>query len=53
MVEYKIHFTDKYGDCTIDCTFEDYDNRMNWLKQDSEVDNIWVEHYDEETGWQA
>lgn len=53
MKEYKIHFTDKYGDCTIDCTFEEYIEAMNWLKEDSEVNDIWVEYYDEESGWQV
>lgn len=51
-MRYKIHFTDNYGQATIET--EDYDEVMQNLKDDPEVDDIWVEQYNEEEGyWEA
>ena len=51
MAQYKIHFTDNYGQATIET--DNYDEFMTNLKNDPNVDGIWVEYFDPEEGWQA
>ena len=51
---YRIHATDNSGPFSIDCfDYEEYRETYDRFKEDSEVDQIWVEEYDEEEGWQA
>lgn len=52
--QFKIHFTDNYGQATIECYNGDqYRAAYKQLKDDPECENIWTEYYDEEEGWQA
>ena len=54
MPKYKIHFTDQYGQGTIECMDrEEFDEAMKNLHEDPMCDDIWAEYYDEEEGWQA
>lgn len=53
-MRYKIHFTDNYGQGTIEVDGDDYDEAYQNIKDDPECDNIWVEQYNEEEGyWEA
>ena len=53
MIEYKIHFTDNYGTATIECARENYSEVMKNLRDDTYAEDIWVESWDPEEGWQA
>ena len=55
MAKYRIHFTDNYGQATIECnTDEEYNDAYNNIKADAECDGIWVEQYNAEEGyWEA
>ena len=53
MIEYKIHFIDMYGSATIECGREDYSEVMKNLSDDPYAEDIWVERWDPEEGWQA
>ncbi len=54
MAKRKIHFTDKYGQGTIEAkTDEQYEAIMSALADDPEVEDIWTETWDPEEGWQA
>lgn len=51
---YRIHATDNIGSFAIDCySYEEYEMCINSFRADPEIDNIWVEEYDSEEGWQA
>lgn len=52
-MRYRIHFTDAYGSGCIECDAYNYADVMEALKADPCADNIWVEYYDENEGWQA
>lgn len=53
-MRYRIHFTDRYGQGTIEClSTSHYSEVMENLKADPEAEDIWVETYDPEEGWQA
>lgn len=52
--KYRIHFTDNYGSATIECKTEsEYNEVYGNIIADSDCDDVWVEYYDEEEGWQA
>lgn len=54
MEKYRIHFEDNYGQATIGCrTQEEFDEAYKNVKADPMCDNIWVERWYEEEGWQA
>lgn len=54
MAKYKIHFTDYYGAAMITCdTDAEYDEAIRNIKDDPECNDIWVETYDPDEGWQA
>ena len=53
MTSYKIHFTDNYGDGSIECDGLIFDQIMRNLREDPNVENIWTESFDPEEGWQA
>lgn len=53
MNDYKIHFADMYGTATIECARENYSEVMKNLNEDPNVEDIWVESWDPEEGWQA
>lgn len=51
---YRIHGNDYSGNFSFDCySYEEYKESWNNLKEDPEVDDLWLEEYDEEEGWQA
>lgn len=51
---YRIHFTDSYGQGAIECESTDnYNEVMSNLMDDPFTDDIWMEYYDPEEGWQA
>ena len=51
---YKVHFSDDMGTATIGCkTEEQYNEVIKNLKEDPTVNDIWVERWYEEEGWQA
>ena len=50
---YKIHFSDNYGSGTIECEPQDFDHVMANVKADAYAENVWVESFDDEEGWQA
>ena len=51
---YRIHATDNSGSFALDChDYDEYKMVLNTFKADPEVDDIWVEEYDSEEGWQA
>lgn len=53
-MRYKIHFTDSYGQGTIETESENYNEVMQNLNADPQCDDIWVEQYNEEEGyWEA
>lgn len=46
--KFKIHYTDNYGQATIDCyDIDDFQRMQEVLKDDPEC-----EHYDQEHGWE-
>ena len=49
----RIHFIDAYGSCCLECDDYTYDDFMEALRADPWASDIWVERYDEETGWTA
>ena len=51
MKQYMIHFTDNYGEATIET--DNYNEVMENLTADPEVYDIWVETFDPEQGWQV
>ena len=54
MAMYKIHFTDNYGQGTIECdSLEQYNEVMKNLREDPMAEDIWVETFDPEEGWQG
>lgn len=53
MIDYKIHFADMYGTATIECSRENYSEVMKNLNEDPHVEDVWVESWDPEEGWQA
>ena len=54
MAKYRIHFTDNYGSCTIECdTDTEYNEAYSNIQADSNCEDIWTEYFDEEEGWQA
>lgn len=54
MARYRIHFTDNYGQGTIEQdTLEEFKEALKNLRENPEVEDIWTETYDEETGWEA
>ena len=54
MARYKIHFTDNYGQATIEAdTTEQYNEIMDNLKADPMAEDIWTEYYNDEVGWEA
>ena len=54
MARYRIHFTDNYGQGTIEAeTDSQYNEIMSNLQADPCTDDIWTEYYDEDEGWQA
>ena len=51
---YRIHGNDFLGNFSIDCSsYEEYRECWDRLREDPEVDDLWLEEYDEEEGWQA
>ena len=52
IVAWKIHWTDKYGQATIEV-----DNRSRFdviyqnIRKDPEAEDVWVEYLDDEEGW--
>ena len=51
---YRIHANDSIGGFAIDCySYEEYQECWQNLKNDPEVDNLWLEEYSDEEGWQA
>lgn len=54
MTRYRIHFTDNYGQGTIEQdTLEEFNEALKNLNADPTIEDIWTETYDEEEGWQA
>jgi len=54
MEKTRIHFEDNYGTGAIEClTSSEHQEALKNLRNDPTVENIWVEYYDEEEGWQA
>lgn len=54
MAKYRVHFTDNYGQCTLECeNDQQYDKTMDSLKADPACEDIWTEYWDQEEGWQA
>ena len=52
--KYRIHFTDNYGAATIECKTEsEYNETYGNIISDSNCEDVWIEYYDEEEGWQA
>ena len=53
-MKYRVHFTDSYGQATIECDSTDnYNEVMSNLQSDPFAEDIWTEYYDPEEGWQA
>jgi len=53
-MEYKVHFTDAYGQGCIECDETTYTDVMSALNADPHAEDIWVESYDPVEGyWQA
>lgn len=51
---YRIHFTDNYGQATIECDdLESFQEALHNIQQDAQCNDIWCEYYDDEEGWQA
>ena len=51
---YRIHGRDNLGQFSIDCySYEEFQSCYNSMQNESEIDDLWVEEYDEEEGWQA
>lgn len=51
---WKIHFTDTIGTATIYCTEEEFHEAWENLEKDPEVDEMWCEHLNWESGaWEA
>ena len=51
---YRIHGNDYSGNFSFDCySYEEYKESWDNLRDDPEVDDLWLEEYDEEEGWQA
>ena len=51
---YRIHGNDYCGNFSIDCSsYEEYQECWSNLRNDPEVDGLWLEEYDDEEGWQA
>lgn len=54
MAKYRIHFTDNYGQATIECKSDaEYNEAYKNIRADDTCEDIWTEYYDEEEGWQA
>lgn len=54
MAKYRVHFTDNYGGCTIECdTWQEFQKAIRRANEDPYVEDIWTEEFDEEEGWQA
>lgn len=54
MANYRIHFTDDYGQGAIECdTYEEYREAIGNINADPMCEDIWTESYDPEEGWQA
>ena len=54
MAKYRIHFTDDYGQGTLECeTREEFDEIIKNLYNDPACEDIWTETYYEDEGWQA
>lgn len=49
----RIHFTDAYGQGCIECNPTNYADFLDALRVDPTADDIWMETYDEDEGWQA
>ena len=47
----RVHFTDPYGQGCVTCDVNSYSDLMSALRADPNVEDIWVEYYDDETGW--
>ena len=51
---YKIHFTDGYGTCTIECTEENFSETYRNIMNDPMCNDIWIEKWNAEEGyWEA
>ena len=53
ITKYEIHFTDNYGQGAIDCYPDELPGCLKALRECPEVEDIWVESFDTEEGWQA
>jgi hypothetical protein len=53
MNDVRIHFTDQYGQGTIECTRDKWRDVLKSLESDPNTENFWLEFYDEEEGWQG
>lgn len=52
--KFRIHFTDKYGQATIECKTEsEYDEIYSNVIANNSCEDVWTEYYDEEEGWQT
>ena len=52
-MKYRINFTDAYGQGQIECDGGAFDEIMTNLRNDPNVEGLWVESYDPEEGWQS
>ena len=53
-IEYKINFVDNYGGGAITCAASQYSEVMEMLRNNPDVEDIWVEYWNDEEGfWEA
>ena len=54
MSKYRIHFTDNYGQATIEAeSIEQKNEILANLQADPTAEDIWLEYFDPEEGWQG
>ena len=51
--KFRLHGNDKIGSFTIEGKIEELEECVRNLRNDPEVDDLWVEYYDDEEGCQA
>ena len=52
-IEYKINFVDTYGGGAIICAASEYSEVMEMLRNDPNIEDIWVETWNEDGYWEA